>query len=108
MHKNSNESVGNFGVYEILVFDITFKIGKADLDRITLSTNTPTRIHQQVQKLVRMYGQNNVMYRILHKLFGVITKEAKELERIILQLIYEKRKSIPEGNTKSYNPVKRK
>lgn len=104
MHKNSNEAVGNYGVYQINVYEKIYKIGKAYLDRITISTNTPTRIHQQVRKLIKKHGENNVVYDILYKLFGVKTKAAKELERKLLQLVYQNEGIIPKGNKKSFKP----
>ncbi len=54
-HKNSNNAVGNFCIYLILFDEKIYKVGKADYDRITLSTGTPTRIHQQVRILSTKY-----------------------------------------------------
>ena len=101
-HKNSNDAVGNYCIYEIIVGGKVYKIGKADLDRITKSTNDPTRIHQQIVKLRKKYVSKSVFNSILEELFGVTTSEAKEAEKVILELIIFEIGEIPEGNRKSY------
>ena len=104
-HKNNNEANGNFAVYEIVVNGKTYKIGKADLDRITLSSGNPTRIHQQIRKLRQKYGRQNVYHTVLETLLGVTTQQAKDVEKAILQLIYEREGYIPEGNQNSFKPL---
>ena len=104
IHKNSNDAIGNYGIYEITVFGERYKIGKADLDRLTMFSGDPKRIHQQVRKLRKKYGNENVFYVILESLFGVTTQKAKALEREILRLIYQQTRIIPEGNSKSFKP----
>jgi len=47
-HLNNNKAISHFGLYEIYVNGELYKIGKADLERITKSTGLPTRLHQQV------------------------------------------------------------
>lgn len=108
MHKNSNEALGNDAIYEILVYRKTYKIGKADLDRITLSSGDPTRIHQQLRKLRLKYGVQNVIYDIVESLFGITTEEAKAFERAILQLVYERDNIVPQGNQKNFKPQQTK
>ncbi len=103
-HKNSNEAVGNYGVYEITIDGVTYKIGKADLDRITLSTNTPTRIHQQIVKLEKINTEKSVFHKILKSLFGAKTKTAKSIEQKILQQLFESNGIVPEGNKNSFKP----
>lgn len=41
-HLNSNDAVGHFGIYEIRVNGGLYKIGKADLSRVTKSSKLPT------------------------------------------------------------------
>lgn len=55
MHKNSNEAIGNYCVYQIIVAGEVYKIGKADLDRITKCSGNPTRIHQQMRILKKIW-----------------------------------------------------
>jgi len=104
MHKNSNNAIGNFGIYEIVVFGVTYKIGKADLDRLTLLSGSPTRIHQQIVKLRKKYGKGNVFFSIIETLIGVKTKEAKEMEHQFLWYYYKQNGIIPEGNKRSFKP----
>jgi hypothetical protein len=39
-----------------------------------------------------------------HRLLGVSTQEAKEVEKTILQIIFESTGEIPEGNQNSFKP----
>lgn len=103
-HKNSNEAVGNYGIYEILIQDKTYKIGKADLDRITKLSGDPTRLHQQLRILAEKYGMENVEKLMLEELFDVSTAFAKEVEQEYLQTYYENTGEVPEGNKKSFKP----
>jgi len=103
MHKNNNDASGNYGIYQIIVEGKVFKIGKADLDRITKISGDPTRIHQQVTKLRKKYMKNNVFHIILEELFGYTTQQAKEVERTILRFVIAQQGGIiPEGNQKSF------
>jgi len=106
MHKNQNKALGNYCIYEIVVNGVTYKIGKADLDRITLASGDPTRIHQQVVKLRKKYGRRSVAHYLLEELFGVTTQYAKDMERAFLKLIYQELAYVPEGNKKSFKPDK--
>ena len=105
-HKNSNDAVGNYGIYIIFIDGITYKIGKADLDRITKSSGNPTRIHQQIRKLSLKYTEKNIFYRYLKRMLNVTTKEAKAFEEYFLNQYYMSNGTAPEGNQKSYKPKK--
>jgi hypothetical protein len=98
MHKNNNEATGNYGIYQIIVDGITYKIGKADLDRITKATGDPTRIHQQIRKLRRKLVGKIVFYVLLETLLGYTTKHAKDVEYAILTEIATQLGYVPEGN----------
>ncbi len=104
IHKNNNNALGNYGIYEIVVNGQTYKIGKADLDRITLSSGDATRLHQQLRKLAEEFGIENIDNEILEKLYQVTTEVAKEIEQNYLQNYYETTGEIPEGNKKSFKP----
>ena len=51
---NSNNAISNFGIYRIKINGVIWKVGKADLNRITKSSGLPTRLHQQVRKLEKV------------------------------------------------------
>ncbi|TAH19377.1 MAG: RHS repeat-associated core domain-containing protein [Cytophagales bacterium] len=104
IHKNSNQAIGNFVIYEIVVYGKTYKIGKADLDRITESSGNPTRLHQQLRKLAEEFGIENIDKNILDELFQVTTELAKEIEKTYLESFYETTGEVPEGNQKSFKP----
>jgi chorismate mutase len=103
-HKNKNSAIGNFGIYAISKFRKIFKIGKADMDRITKSSGDPTRIHQQVRKLRELYGIDNIDYKLLTTLLAASTQDAKAEEQKTLREIIKLLGEIPEGNQKSYKP----
>lgn len=105
-YKNKNEAKGNFGIYQISLFEKLFKIGKTDLDRVTKSSGEPTRLHQQVRKLREEHGIINVFSSIIRVLFGATTEDAKAEEKAILDKIVEQTGEVPEGNQKSFNPKK--
>ncbi|WP_159990758.1 RHS repeat domain-containing protein [Pelistega ratti] len=103
LHLNSNNSKGNFGVYEIKVNGELYKYGKTDLNRVTKSSGLPTRLHQQVRKLGNIYGKQNVEQKVIEK--GIKTTElAKQMETNKLNNFYSKYGEIPLGNQKSYKP----
>ncbi|TAH19124.1 MAG: RHS repeat-associated core domain-containing protein [Cytophagales bacterium] len=77
-HKNRNDAKGNFSIYKIFLNTILFKFGKADSDRITASSGLPTRLHQQIRKLVAQGF--SVAFEIITYLFSATTKEAKNVE----------------------------
>jgi hypothetical protein len=97
-------AVSNFGIYEIKIKGILHKIGKADLDRIVQSTQLPNRLHAQLRKLKQLYGDNNVVGRVMEKLGRVTTLEAKMAETARLQRCFDKFNTIPKGNEKSFIP----
>ena len=96
-HKNSNDAKGNFVIYSLSIDDELEKYGKSDADRITKTPfNIPTRIHQQVRKLLGL--GKNVSYKILEYLFGVTTKDAKEVEQNYIDDYIKKYGQKPKGN----------
>ncbi len=101
---NSNHAVGNFGVYEIKVNGQLYKIGKADLDRITQSSGLPTRIHQQVRKLEEIFGKGNVTPEVIQRLQQITTAEAKAAEAARLQAVFQQTGKVPIGNQSSFSP----
>jgi hypothetical protein len=101
-YKKKKDAVGNFAVYEIVIGSKVFKIGKADFDRVTHSSASPTRIHQQIQKLSLKYTESNVFFRYLKIMFNITTAEAVEVERFFLLKYTEKNGTPPEGNSKSF------
>ena len=101
-HKNSNDAVGDFCIYRVLMDRKVYKVGKADFDRITLTTGMPTRIHQQIRILSTKYINKRIEHEILEILFGVSTLDAKRLERKVLNKMYESDRKVPDGNSKSF------
>ncbi len=81
------------------------KIGKADLLRKTLSSGLPTRIHQQVRKLIKIYGKSNVRPRVVQQLENATTKQAKLAEQAALQKYFDQTGMIPFRNRKSFIPT---
>ena len=65
---NSNKAISRFGIYEIRIKGVLRKIGKADLNRVTASSDLPTRIHQQVRKLGERYGKSKVTGKVVEDL----------------------------------------
>ena len=49
LNLNNNAAKSRFGVYEIRVVGRLFKVGRADLIRITNSSGLPTRLHHQIR-----------------------------------------------------------
>ena len=84
MNKNRNEAIGNYAIYQLDLFEELHKIGKADAERITKSSGLPTRIHQQVRKLTKKHGEDDVEHAILEVMKNISTKEAKNREEEVL------------------------
>lgn len=103
-HKNKNKAKGNYCVYQIKIFGMVFKFGKADMDRVTQSSGEPTRIHQQKHKLKKEHGENTVDHSVVLELLHTNTEIAKEAEKQILEHYYEQTGEIPTGNLKSFKP----
>lgn len=101
---NSNASKGNFGIYEIFKDGQLYKYGKADLGRITQSSNLPTRLHQQVRQLQGDFKGSEVFGRVIDDLGTVTTKSAKGVENAYLNFYYKTTGKIPVGNLKSFFP----
>ncbi|OUO70681.1 RHS repeat-associated core domain-containing protein, partial [Bacteroides sp. An269] len=104
LHLNSNSAISHFGIYEIRIKDKLYKIGKADMMRITKSSDLPTRLHQQIRKLEKIHGKGNVEGFIVEDLGITTTLEAKNAETARLQSYYDKTGKVPEGNQKSFKP----
>jgi RHS repeat-associated protein len=102
-HLNNNSATSNFGIYEIEVNGQVYKIGKADLSRVTKSSGNPTRLHQQLRKLRETYGRGNVRATVT-PLGQVTTAEAKAAEATRLQDFFESTGQVPPGNQKSFTP----
>jgi len=64
MHKNNNESIGNYCIYAIFIDIKTFKIGKADLDR-TDKDGIPLRIKTQIKLFRTIFSMSFVNYEIV-------------------------------------------
>lgn len=103
---NSNNAVGNFGVYEIKINGELHKIGKADLGRITKTSGLPTRLHQQVRILEKIHGKGNVIGTVVEDLGTTTTEKAKMAETARLQAHYDKTGEVLKGNEKSFKPKK--
>jgi hypothetical protein len=84
-HKNKNDAVGNYAVYDLIVKFISkdperWKIGKADLDRLR-GGMTPERIAQQIAILKKyLPGVEDVTYNILATVNKSTTDAAKLVE----------------------------
>ena len=94
--------MGNSAIYEIKVSGDTNKYGKADLDRITKKSGLPTRLHQQIEKLKKIYDEVQPVVR--EKLYNVSTKYVKEIENLYIKKYYDTYKVVPPGNKKSFKP----
>jgi RHS repeat-associated protein len=104
VHLNTNTATSNFGVYDIMVNNEVYKVGKADLNRVTQSTGLPTRVHQQVRKLKEVYGQGNVKPGPIADLGTTTTSQAKLAEVARLHDVYRQTGIVPPGNVKSFTP----
>lgn len=104
IHLNGNTAVSNYGLYEIEVNGALYKIGKADLNRVTQSSGLPTRLHQQVRKLREQYGDFNVSGQVVELLGNVSTQEAKLAESARIQRYFDQTRTVPVGNVKSFVP----
>ncbi|MFM8570541.1 MAG: hypothetical protein ACKOAU_02985, partial [Pirellula sp.] len=100
---NTNSAVGRFGLYEIEVNGVLHKVGKAHLDRITLSSGLPTRLHQQVRKLREIFGRDNVVGRVVEDLGEVSTEVAKQAENTRILNKFRETGFVPLGNWKSFS-----
>jgi RHS repeat-associated protein len=101
---NTNSARGNYGIYEITIDEETYKFGKADLNRVTKSTNQPTRLHQQVRKLQELNPDSNVFGRVIRELPNSTTRQAKAVESSIIQDYFDRNAYVPRGNSRSFKP----
>ncbi len=89
-------------MYEIKVNGALHKIGKADLNRITQSSGLPTRLHQQVRKLEKVFGKGNVIGKVVEDLGSVTTAAAKAAEHSRILKNFEETGFLLIGNWKSF------
>lgn len=102
-HLNTNGSTSNFGVYKIEINGELYKFGKVDMNRITQSSELPTRLHQQVRKLQDLYPDKVVKGTVIETGHPTAAS-AKAAETAKLDAHYKVTKIAPEGNKKSYKP----
>jgi hypothetical protein len=86
---NSKDAVSNFGICEIRVNGFLFKIGKADLNRVTKSTGLPARLHQQIRELKKVFGKENVKGIVIKDFGTATTLRAKQMEHQVLKQTFE-------------------
>jgi hypothetical protein len=101
---NSNAARSNFGLYEITVNGSLFKIGKADLARITKDSGLPTRLHQQLRQLRAVFGRDNVIGSVVQELGDTTTAAAKAAEQALIASKWRINGFVPLGNWKSFRP----
>jgi hypothetical protein len=94
---NTNGAKSTFGIYEISINGALYKIGKADMGRVTQSSGLPTRLHQQLRKLGEFFGTENVSHT-LTSLGEVTTQNAKLAETARLQMVFEQTGFVLIGN----------
>ena len=99
---NLNNAVGHFGLYEININGALYKIGKADLGRITQSSGLPTRLHQQVRKFEKIFGKGNVIGKVVEDLGRVTTETAKAAEHARILQNFKETGFLLIGNWKSF------
>jgi RHS repeat-associated protein len=103
-HLNSNAAVSRFGIYNIEVNGKLYKIGKADLGRVTQSSGLPTRLHHQLRKLAKIHGDENVRGMVVEDLGQTTTSAAKAVEAARIRSVYEATGRVPVGNERSFRP----
>ena len=81
-----------------------YKVGKADLNRVTQISGQPTRLHQQVRKLEAQFGKGNVSGEVVEELGETTTAAAKAAETARLRDIVDATGKVPAGNVKSFKP----
>jgi RHS repeat-associated protein len=101
---NTNGATGNFGLYEIKINGELHKIGKADLGRVTQSSNLPTRLHQQLRILREANPGKIITGKVVEDLGTTTTKGAKAAETARLQAHFDKTGEVLDGNKKSFKP----
>ena len=101
---NRNDAVAHFGLYEIRVNGALYKIGKADLGRITKSSGNPTRLHQQLRQLRKVFAKGNVDGIVVADLGRTTTLAAKQAEFARIKVFFDKVGIVPVGNRLSFKP----
>ena len=91
-------------MYEIRINDKLHKVGKADLNRITKSSGLPTRLHQQLRRLEKIFGPGSVEGEVVEYLGYTTTREAKQAEHQRIKGIVDQTGIVPPGNIRSYKP----
>lgn len=108
LHKNSNNQVGYFGIYKIIINGEVYKYGKADLGRTTTAgfdgRPQPTRLHQQVRKLRELYPTKVISGEVINDLGEVTAAQAKLVETQTIQAHYDRTNTVPVGNQRSFSP----
>ena len=100
---NSNGAISKFGIYEIKINGVLYKVGKADMNRITQSSGLPTRLHQQIRKLEQQHGKANVTHT-LTPIGRTTTLQAKLAETARLQAVFDQTGIVPFRNLRSFIP----
>ena len=101
---NRSDAIGHFGVYEVRVNGRLWKMGKADLGRVTKSSGLPTRLHQQVRRLEKAFGKGNVIGKVVEDLGETTTALAKHAEHARLLETFRRTGIVLPGNMKSFRP----
>ena len=104
VHLNANNATSRFGLYELRVNQELYKVGKADLNRITQSSGLPTRVHQQVTNLTKIHGRGTASGKVVEDLGEVTTAQAKAAETARVRAIYNQTGRVPPGNQRSFKP----
>jgi hypothetical protein len=102
LNLNSNDAVSHFGLYEIKIHGALHKIGKADLGRVTQSSGFPTRLHQQVRSLEKIFGKGSVIGKVVDDLGNVTTETAKAAEHARILENFKATGFLLIGNWKSF------
>jgi hypothetical protein len=101
---NFDDAISDFVIYKIEIDGILYKFGKADNERITLSSGLPTRLHQQIRILSKEHPNSIVSGTIIDRLGTVTTEYAKDVENWYLQNYFDLFKIVPDGNKNSFTP----
>jgi hypothetical protein len=102
LNLNSNDAVSHFGLYEIKINGTLHKIGKADLGRVTQSSGFPTRLHQQVRSLEKIFGKGSVIGKVVDDLGNVTNETAKAAEHARILENFKATGFLLIGNWKSF------
>lgn len=73
-----------------------------------MQSGIPTRIHQQIRKLLEKHQNSTIFHNVLRVLQNKSTKEAKQAELKFLKYYFNQMGIVPVGNAKSFKPEKSK